>query len=106
MLWLVFRLGLNLGETWYTCIIYISTLNLQKKKKTAPLPFFIFLALFPPSSTFVFFSTNEYDGRRWLRGPKGSFKANIRYAYYYSFLNVLVPIMKKKTLDYKKILVG
>lgn len=80
----------------YMHYLYIHIKFAKKKKKTAPLPFFIFLALFPPSSTFVFFSTNEYDGRRWLRGPKGSFKANIRYAYYYSFLNILVPIMKKR----------
>lgn len=36
-------------------------------------------------SVFVFFLTSECDGRRWLRGIKGSFGADVRYESYSFF---------------------
>lgn len=75
---------------------YLGTTFRNPLLKTDPFLSFILLSLFPPSSTFLFFSANEYDSRRWLRGPKGSFKAGIRYECYYSFLNTLVSRMKKE----------
>ena len=57
--------------------------DLQKASaKGSDIPIFHLLILL---SVFIFFLTSECNGRRWLRGIKGSFGADIRYESYHSF---------------------
>lgn len=94
------------GGSWRMTQVQVRARDYLGKTFRKPLPTTApFSSFTPPNLVSSFFrlyflSTNEFDGRRWLRGLKGSFKADIRYECSCSFLNTLVPRLEGKK-DFK-----